>query len=136
MNNENLKRGNPATQFKPGQDAVEKGRKGAAVAKANRQKRQEIRKVIQTILDSEYEVKNKETGQLEKRTGVETLAYTLFKIAVDPKHKLCIQAHKLIYELADMDKTPEEKKRIKQALKIQQKEIELMQKKIDSSEEW
>lgn len=135
MNNQNLKRGNPATQFN-GQTAVENGRKGGLAAAKKRKKRQEVREVIQSILDGEYEVKDKDTGKTDKKTGTETLAYTLFKIATDPKHKLCIQAHKLIYELVDMDKTPEEKKRIKQALKMQQKEIELMQKKIDSAEEW
>ena len=61
---------------------------------------------------------------------------TLYKVATDKKHRQCIQAQRLIYELTGQDKTPEDRKRIKQALKLQEKEIELIQKKIDKDDDW
>lgn len=131
MNDENLKKGNPETQFRSGREAVENAKKGGVASGRSRRKKSNIKKTIQAILDETYT-----DNKGEKKTGEEILAITLFKIATDKKHRQCIQAQRLIYELTGQDKTPEDRKRIKQALKLQEKEIELIQKKIDKDDDW
>lgn len=126
MNEQNLKKGGKAHRL----TVEEQSRGGRASAQARR-KRADIKKTVQAILDGEYKDENG-----EPKTGAEMLAIALFAVASDPKHKQCIQAQRLIYELTGQDKTPEDKKRIKQALKIQEKEIEFLQKKIDKDDDW
>ena len=130
MNSENLKNG-VKTQFKSGDHAAENGRKGGLKAQANRKRRKEIKKALQEMLDGTFTDKSGKTLQ-----GIDAMSATLCKIATDPKHKQVIQAQRLIYELTDMDKSEDDKKRIKQALKLQEKELELMQKKLDKDEDW
>ena len=130
MQNENLKKG-AKTQFKSGEQAAANGRKGGIKAQENRRRRKEIKKTLQEMMDETFTDKS---GR--ELTGIEALSTTLFKIATDPKHKQVIQAQRLIYELTGMDKSEEDKKRIKQALKLQEKELELMQQKIDKGDEW
>ena len=130
MISENLKNG-VKTQFQSGGDAAEKGRKGGLKAQENRKRRKEIKKTLQDMLDDTFT--DKKGNKLQ---GIELLSATLFKIATDPHHKQVIQAQRLIYELTDMDKSEDEKKRIKQALKLQEKELELIQQKIDKNEDW
>lgn len=130
MNDENLKKGKE-TQFRSGEEQAEKARKGGVASGRSRRKKSDIKKTIQAILDETYT-----DNKGEKKTGEEILAITLFKIATDKKHRQCIQAQRLIYELTGQDKTPEDRKRIKQALKLQEKEIELIQKKIDKDDDW
>lgn len=129
---DNLLHGNPDTQFKKGeQRAVEAGKKGAEAFKRNQKRRKTVKKSMQAILDGTYTTKDGE--ELE---GIDMMTMTLFKVATDKDHKQCIQAQRLIYELTEMDKTADDKKRIKQALKLQEKELELMQKKIDKEDDW
>lgn len=130
MNDGNLKKGNPGTQFKAGRQAVENGKKGGIASGIAKKKRADIKKTIQDILDNKY------TQADGDKTGAEILAITLFAVATDPNHKQFIQAQRLIYELTGQDKSPEDKKRIKQALKMQEKELELIQKKIDKDDDW
>ena len=130
MNQDNLKNG-VKTQFKSGDHAAENGRKGGLKAQENRKRRKEIKRQLQDMLDDTFTDKKGNTLQ-----GIELLSATLFKIATDPHHKQVIQAQRLIYELTDMDKSVDEKKRLKQALKLQEKELELMQQKIDRNEDW
>ena len=130
LNDGNLKKGNPETQFKAGRQAVENGKKGGIASGIAKKKRADIKKTIQDILDNKY------TQVDGDKTGAEVLAITLFAVASDPNHKQFIQAQRLIYELTGQDKSPEDKKRIKQALKLQEKEIELVQKKIDKDDDW
>lgn len=130
MNDENLKKGKE-TRFRPGEEQAEKARKGGIASGRSRRKKSDIKKTIQAILDNTYT-----DNKGEEKTGEEVLAITLFKIATDKKHRQCIQAQRLIYELTGQDKTPEDRKRIKQALKLQEKEIELIQKKIDKDDDW
>lgn len=125
MNDENLR-------VPTSSEARENGRKGGKASAKARKKKADIRKAIQSILDDSYFYA--EDGI--KMTGEEILATTLFKIATDKKHRQCIQAQRLIYELTGQDKSPEDRKRIKQALKLQEKEIELIQKKIDKDDDW
>lgn len=131
MNNENLKKG-AKTQFKSGEQAASNGAKGGKVAQANRKRRKEIQQALQDLFDGTYQ--DNKTGKT--LSGLDAVAATLFKIATDPKHKQVIQAQRLIYELTDMLKSPDEKKRLKMALKLQAKELELLQQKIDKENEW
>ena len=130
MNNENLKNG-VKTQFKSGDQAAAAGRKGGLKAQENRKRKRDVKKALQEMLD---ETCTDKTGVQLK--GIDAMTATLFKIATDPKHKQVIQAQRLIYELTGMDKSEDDKKRIKQALKLQEKELELMQQKIDANDEW
>ena len=130
MNDENLKKGKE-TQFRTGEEQARKAQKAGSASGRSRRKKSDIKKTIQAILDETYT-----DNKGDKKTGEEILAITLFKIATDKKHRQCIQAQRLIYELTGQDKTPEDRKRIKQALKLQEKEIELIQKKIDKDDEW
>ena len=129
MNDENLKKGK-ATQFKSGEEAVKNGRKGGQKSGESRRRKREIKATLQAIMDETFVDKN--SGR--ELQGIDALATTLFKIATDPKHKQVIQAQRLFYELTGMDKTPEDKKRIKQALELQKKELELLDKKIENSD--
>jgi hypothetical protein len=104
-------------------------KKGGQASVAARRKKRDIKKALQALLDENFtEFDGKELN------GVDMLATTLFNIARDEKHKQCIQAQRLIYELTGMDKSVDDKKRIKQALKMQEKEIELIQKRIDNAD--
>lgn len=127
---DNLLKGNPETQFKSGRSAAENGRKGGIAAGAARRKKRDIKKSIE---DRVFEVYTDKSGN--KLEGIDVLAATLFKIATDPGHKQVITAQRLIFELLEMDKTSDDKKRIKQALKLQAQEIELNQKRIEKADE-
>lgn len=129
-NNDNLKRGNPETQFKSGREAAEAGRKGGIAAGAARRRKRDIRKSLEDRVFDTYT--DKSGNKLE---GIDVLAATLFKIATDPSHKQVITAQRLIFEMLGMDQTAADKKRIKQALKLQAQEIELNQKRIDADQE-
>ena len=82
MNDENLKKGNPETQFRSGRQAVENGKKGGTASGKARKKKADIKRVIQSILSETYTDKE----GIEK-TGEEILGITLFKVATNPKHR-------------------------------------------------
>ncbi len=123
MNAENLKIPTHA-------EAQRNGKQGGKKSGEARRMKRDARKTLQSLLDGDF------TKDGEKKSGREMLAVTLFEIALNPEHKQCISAQRLIYELVGEDKTPEEKKKIKQALELQKKEIELTQKKIDNLDGW
>ena len=127
MNDENLKPFSERTES----EKREITRKGGIASGKARRKKADIKKALQSILDETYIDENG-----DKFTGEDKLAMTLYKVATDTKHRQCIQAQRLIYELTGQDKTTEDRKRIKQALKLQEKEIELIQKKIDKDDDW
>lgn len=124
MNEQNLKTPTPS-------EARRNGRKGGIASGKARRKKSDIKKTIQMIMDETYE-----DEQGNKMTGAESMAIALYSIAINPNNRNCIQAQRLIYELTGQDKTPEDRKRIKQALKMQEKELELIQKKIDKDDDW
>lgn len=101
MNNENLKKGNPETQFKSGQQAVEAGRKGGLNSGKAKKKKADIKATVQDILNNEYA--EKKSGR--KMSGVAVLVVNLFQIAADPKNKQCLTAMKMIFDIYnDKDK--------------------------------
>lgn len=131
MNNENLKRGNPETQFKSGQQAVEAGRKGGKKSAENKRKKKDLRDAMIAMLNAEYPDK-----QGIKHTGIEIIVTELFKAATDHRARNYNRSLDQLLALTGYGQTPEEKKRIEHLLKLQEQEIELNQQKIDKNEEW
>ena len=105
-------------------------RKAGQASGAARRRKANVRKTVQQILDGTYTDRNG-----TEKTGAEIAALALYKVATDPRHKQFVQAQRLLYELTGQDLSPEDKKRIKLSLKAQEKEIELLQKKIEQTEE-
>ncbi len=108
----------------------ENAKKAGVASGVARRKKRDIKKSLEMLMDGTYTDDNG-----EKTDGIGFLASTLFKIATDPKHKQVIKAQQLIFELLDMDKGADDKKRIKQALKLQEQEIELNNKRIEHFED-
>lgn len=111
MNDENLKRSTP-------KEARENGRKGGIQSGKSRKRKAEIRKAIQSILNNDYQVKDKSTGETQIMTGGEYLATTLFAMAIDPKNKNNIAAIKLLIDMSGDDKSPEELKKLKSEIAL------------------
>ena len=132
MNNENLKRGNPDTQFKSGRSAVENGRKGGKKTAENKRKKKDLRDAMIAILEASYPDKN--TGNMH--TGIEVIVTELFKAATDRKSRNYNRSLDTLLALTGYDKSPEEKKRIEHMLKLQEQEIKMNQQKIDANDEW
>lgn len=122
-NEENLKRLSPS-------EARENGRKGGVKSAEARRKKRDIKKTLEALMNDT--IKDKESGA--EYTREEAMALTLFSIALDRKHKQCIQAQSLIYRLTGQDQTTEDKKKTKLMLKQLEKDIELTQKKIDNAD--
>ena len=100
MNDENLKKGNPETQFKSGRKAVEAGRKGGKKSGEAKKKKADIKATVQDVLNDEYTDKSGRT-----LSGIGVLVVNLFRIAADPKNKQCITAMKMIFDIYnDKDK--------------------------------
>lgn len=110
-------------------EAVKNGKKGGKASAAARRKKRDLLKAVQDIIDGTYD------EQGEKITGADKIALTLFKIASNPNHKQCIQAMRLIFEITGKLKSSDETKRDKLNNKLKEKEIELMQKRIDKLDE-
>ena len=96
---DNLKRGNPATQFKPGRNAVEASNKGNEAKREKSKQKADLRVAAQTVLDGKYNCKDKATGKVTERTGAEMLVLNVLAIGADPKNRQCIAAIKLLMEL-------------------------------------
>ncbi len=121
-NEQNLKRGNPETQFTSdganGRGAVENGKASGK----SRRRTANLRKVIQSVMNRTY---TDEDGK--QLTGVEKLAVTLYQIAVDPSDKNCLSAMRLLIELYGEDMSPEQKRKLKaetELLKARAKKLE------------
>lgn len=103
MNNGNLKRGNPATQFQSGsgsgRGAVENGRKSGEA----RRRKAAIRKAVTALL---LDVQP-DSGGL---TGEEMLAAALFATACDPNNRNQVNAARLIVHLIGQDVSPLDEK--------------------------
>jgi hypothetical protein len=108
----------------------ENAKKAGVASGVARRKKRDIKKSLEALMDGTYTTENG-----EKTDGIGFLASTLFKIATDKNHKQVIKAQQLIFELLDMDKGADDKKRIKQALKLQEQEIELNNKRIEHFED-
>ena len=111
-NVKNLKRGNPATQFKPGERrAVESGKKGAAAARRKIEKQKTMKEAAQTILNGKYiDDDGKEIS------GMDKIILTLFSIATDANHKQCTSAIRLLREITGDDITADQMKLMEKKL--------------------
>lgn len=99
MNNGNLKRGNKATEFKSGHNAVENGRKGGIASGKAKREKANMRKAAQALLDAMYEDKNG-----NKKSGMDIVMNGLLKNAVDPSNKNWAKAMDLLVTLTGADK--------------------------------
>ena len=113
-NTKNLKRGNPATQFKSGRDAAEAGRKGGKASGATKAKQKTMKEAAQTILNGTY---TDEDGK--EITGMDKIILTLFKIATDASNRQCTSAIRLLREITGDDITADQ-------LKLMDKKLEQM----------
>ena len=78
-NEQNLKKGNPETQFKSGRSAVENGRKGGLATAANRRRKNAFRKYLQEVLVCRPTLTDND------RRGIE-------KLGVNPEADLDVEA--------------------------------------------
>lgn len=120
MNNDNLLRGNPATQFTSddngnGRSAVENGRKSGE----SRRRKANLRKAMQEALEGKYKGKNG-----EELTGEEILIKSILANLSDPKGRNWAQAAKIAMLLAGADKSDDEKALIKAEAKIAKQNAE------------
>lgn len=121
-NEKNLKHGNPDTQFKPGQNAVEMAKK------ANESKRQKkgVREAMQTLIDCNYNLKDKATGEVKTMTGREAIAFSIMQIAMNPKDKNWKSAVQFALQLIGEDKSKDENKLIKAQAKMLKAKADLL----------
>lgn len=106
---DNLKRGNPATQFKTGRQQVETAKKAGKASAEAKRKKADLREAAQNVLDGKYNCKDKTTGKITERTGAEMLVLNVLAIGADPKNRQCIAAIKLLMELTGANKSEESK---------------------------
>ena len=96
--------------------------KGGVNSGKSRRRTANLRKVIQSVMNRTY---TDEDGK--QLTGVEKLAVTLYRIAVDPSDKNCLSAMRLLIELYGEDMSPEQKRKLKaetELLKARAKKLE------------
>ena len=85
-NTQNLKRGNPETQFKSGRRAVEMGRKGGIQYGINNRERKQVKDYINAWLDEEHTDKS---GQI--KTGADILAGKLIRMGANDGNMKAIE---------------------------------------------
>ena len=125
MNDENLKSLSPS-------QAREYGKKGGQKSGESRRKKRDIKKAVEQIFDVKHEDKN---GNM--LDGYEEMAVALRKMATDPENRQAIAAQRYVREILGLDKSPEDKKRVSNNLKLQELEIKKTEKQIDKmDEEW
>lgn len=84
--------GNPATQFKSGQEAEEFGRKGGQASGASRREKKSLKNALKALLEMDHTNK-----QGEKKSGYEVIAIGLYNKAMKGDTK----AVKLMAELVE-----------------------------------
>ena len=104
------------------------GKKGGEASAKSRKETKDIQKIMKAMLEDKVDVDGVEM------TTSHALVARLFQTALDPTAKSFIEAQKMIYRMLGQDLTADDKKRIKNMLKLQEKEIELTQKKIENAD--
>ena len=127
LNDDNLK----PHQFdkKTASEQREIAKKGGQASGAARRKKRDIKKLLETLLDDK--IKDKDGKEY---TRAEAMALTLTAIALDKRDKKCLEAQRMILKLTGQDQRTEDKKKTKLILKQLEKNIELIQKKIDNAD--
>lgn len=126
---DNLKKGNPETQFNA-RTAVEAGRKGGKKTAEKRQKHKTMVEELKALLEARY--KDELTG--EERTGSENLMVNLMNIALDPKNRLCLQAMKMIMDMTGDSMTTEQMKENEAKLELIKAQVEYTKKKTENAD--
>lgn len=103
MNIENLK---PFTSEQSREAAVKNGRKGGKASGESRRKRQQIRQIAAAVLSGTY---TDDDGK--KISGEEVIARSIAEIISDSNHKYFADVLKLLTQLTDSDRLPEQLER-------------------------
>jgi len=106
------------------EEAVGNGKKGGIASGKARRKKKEISKAVTDFLDG------KDIG--ENITRLDKMIIKLYSRAIDDDDKQNTASMRLLFELSDSFRKPDEKRRLKLANKLTKAETELIQKKIDS----
>ncbi|MBO5384542.1 MAG: hypothetical protein J6A30_09605 [Ruminococcus sp.] len=125
-NTDNLKKGNPATQFKAGREQVENARKAGIKSGESKRKKKGIREAMQALLDTEYHLKDKATGEIKTMTGEEAIALGILNTAMNPKDKNWKAAVQYALQLNGDDKSKTEQKLIKAQAKMLKAKADLL----------
>lgn len=125
-NIDNLKKGNPATQFKAGREQVENARKAGIKSGESKRKKKGIREAMQALLDTEYHLKDKATGEVKTMTGEEAIALGILNTAMNPKDKNWKAAVQYALQLNGDDKSKTEQKLIKAQAKMLKAKADLL----------
>lgn len=123
-NQANLKRGNPDTQFKSGQNAVENARKAHEAHKRNTKRKSDFHEAVKWALNMKTEgVIN---GKKCNITQTQAIVINLLQKSLNPKDKHCIEAIKLLIQLSGANKSEAETKLIEAQVKKTLAEIDMM----------
>lgn len=122
-NNGNLKRGNPATQFKPGGRSAVEGKKKSDEAK---KRKKGIREAMQALLDNTYNLKDSTTGEVRQLTGEEAIALSIMQEAMNKKSKNWAKAVQYALQLTGEDKSKVENELIKAQADMIKAKVDLL----------
>lgn len=122
-NEQNLK---PFTSEQSREAAVKNGAKGGAKTAENKRRKKGIREAMQALLDTEYHLKDKATGEVKTMTGEEAIALSILNTAMNPKDKNWKAAVQYALQLNGDDKSKSEQKLIKAQAKMLKAKADLL----------
>ena len=122
-NEQNLK---PFTSDQSREAAVKNGAKGGAKTAENKRRKKGIREAMQALLDTEYHLKDKVTGEVKTMTGEEAIALGILNTAMNPKDKNWKAAVQYALQLNGDDKSKTEQKLIKAQAKMLKAKADLL----------
>lgn len=96
------------TQFKSGDEAAEKGRKGGKASGVARRRKADLRRMAQDILDGTYKDKNGKPF-----TGAELIQNGLMQNLSNPNSKNWGKAMDIFIQLTGANMSPEQKQKLK-----------------------
>lgn len=120
-NEQNLKRGNPETQFNS-RSAVEAKKKSDETKKRNKG----VREAMQNLLNGTYNLKDKSTGEVKTMSGKDAIALSIMQTAMNPKDKNWKSAVQFALQLIGEDKSKDENKLIKAQAKMLKAKADLL----------
>lgn len=126
-NEKNLK---PFTAAQSHEEAVRNGKKGGRASASAKKRKSGLLRAVQDIIDGKYI--DEEGAEI---TGAQRVALNLYQIALNPNHRQCVQAIRTLFEIMDAFRTDDERQRDKLINLSKEKEIELIQKRIEKLDE-
>lgn len=135
-NTQNLKRGNPETQFKKksddgGRSAVEANKKSREAHKHN----EDMRKCVNRLINEEYDVIDKQSGEVKKFTGAELAAMSIVREAQNPKSRNWAKAVEFVMRLTETGASKNEKAKEKAEIELLKAKTEIIKKSGNSDSE-